>query len=170
MPNGKTHNKINIAVLFLTLIGLHSPLFSTTLPSEYLSTASIAIFSFSFLFGTYYLSPDLDIKSDPFKRWGPFRYIWWPYQKIFGHRGMLHNPIFGPLIIILTVGVVFVAPVVVALDLSAKEVPQELLVALFTGIVLSIEIHIVADTISTKTKRTSTKVKKKLNGSKRSKK
>ncbi|MDD4496673.1 MAG: DUF2227 family putative metal-binding protein, partial [Methanosarcinaceae archaeon] len=120
MPNGKTHNKINIIVLFLILIGLHSPLCSETLPLEYLSTASITIFSFSFLFGTYYLSPDLDIKSEPFKRWGPFRHIWWPYQKIFGHRGMLHNPLLGPLIIILTVGVVFVAPVVVALGLNAR--------------------------------------------------
>ncbi|MDD2438836.1 MAG: DUF2227 family putative metal-binding protein [Methanosarcinaceae archaeon] len=169
MPDGKTHNKINIIILFLILIGLHSPLCSKTLPLEYLSPGSIALFAFSFLVGTYYLSPDLDIKSDPFKRWGPFRYIWWPYQKLFGHRGMLHNPILGPLIIILTVGLVFVAPVVLALDLSAKEVPQEYLISLFAGIVFSIEIHIVADALSTKKKRTATKIKKKLKGTNKKK-
>lgn len=163
MPNGNTHNKINITILFLILLGLHAPFCNANIPSEYLSVTSIAVFSIAFLFGTYYLSPDLDIKSDPLNRWGIFKIIWKPYQKIFGHRGKLHNPILGPLIIILTVGTVFVAPVLVLLDLNARVVPQELLISMFAGMVLSIETHIAADLVSTRKKRTSTKIKKKLN-------
>lgn len=49
-----------------------------------------------FLLGGLYLSPDLDIRSRPYRRWGLLRWYWWPYQKLIPHRNwMSHWPIIG---------------------------------------------------------------------------
>ncbi len=45
----------------------------------------------SYLLGGMYLSPDLDLKSKPFYRWGILRWIWKPYQKLIPHRGRFFN-------------------------------------------------------------------------------
>ena len=35
-----------------------------------------------------YINPDLDVRnSDPHRRWGILKFIWYPYQRSFGHRG-----------------------------------------------------------------------------------
>ena len=48
------------------------------------------------LAGGLLLSPDLDIRSRPFYRWGVFRFIWWPYQWMIRHRSPLsHGIIIG---------------------------------------------------------------------------
>lgn len=45
------------------------------------------------------LSPDLDLDSSIYRRWGPFRFLWWPYQKLLPHRSVFsHSFIVGPLI------------------------------------------------------------------------
>ena len=42
------------------------------------------------------LGPDLDILSIQYKRWGPIRWIWLPYQIAIKHRSTLsHGPIIG---------------------------------------------------------------------------
>jgi len=42
------------------------------------------------------LSPDLDLNSRPFQRWGWLRWIWIPYQKSMRHRSVFsHGPIIG---------------------------------------------------------------------------
>jgi uncharacterized metal-binding protein len=49
--------------------------------------------------GGLYLSPDLDLVSKPYKRWGWLRWIWIPYQKYIPHRSPLsHAPIIGSII------------------------------------------------------------------------
>jgi uncharacterized metal-binding protein len=49
--------------------------------------------------GGYWLSPDLDIKSRPFLRWGVLKIIWLPYQRLIPHRSPLsHAPVLGSLI------------------------------------------------------------------------
>ncbi|MBD1804067.1 metal-binding protein [Microcoleus sp. FACHB-SPT15] len=46
--------------------------------------------------GGLYLSPDLDLVSKPYKRWGWLRWIWIPYQKYIPHRSPLsHAPLLG---------------------------------------------------------------------------
>jgi len=45
------------------------------------------------------LSADLDIDSKQYRRWGMFRFFWWPYQKLIPHRSWIsHNFIIGPLL------------------------------------------------------------------------
>ncbi|KKG12216.1 MULTISPECIES: metal-binding protein [unclassified Methanosarcina] len=162
MPNGKTHIKVNITLLLGILLSLHINYIKSNIPPEYIEFDTIAIFSFALIFGTYYLSPDLDIQSDPFRRWGILKYIWWPYQKICKHRGKLHHPLLGPIIIISTVGLFIIAPVVKLFNLEITNIPTKYIISLLTGIVISIEAHIITDIIYTKAKRKSTKIKKKL--------
>ncbi len=50
----------------------------------------------AFAVGGFWLSPDLDIHSRPFKRWGILQVLWWPYQRLIPHRSFLsHGPIVG---------------------------------------------------------------------------
>ncbi|NKB74898.1 MAG: hypothetical protein GKR83_10300 [Synechococcus sp. s2_metabat2_7] len=50
----------------------------------------------AFLFGGLFLSPDLDINSRPYQRWGVLRWLWWPYQRLIHHRSVLsHSPFLG---------------------------------------------------------------------------
>ncbi len=68
-------------------------------------TASIAsghadvglIATASYYLAGMYLSPDLDLISRPFKRWGLLRFLWLPYQRLIPrHRHWLsHGPVIG---------------------------------------------------------------------------
>src|SRR5205085_992625 len=64
------------------------------------------------LLGTYLasgllFSPDLDLKSAPYKRWRLLRFIWIPYQKVVPHRSWIsHSFFFGPLLRVLYFAVV----------------------------------------------------------------
>jgi len=59
------------------------------------------------LTGTYLasgllLSPDLDTHSRPYRRWGPFRWIWLPYQVFVPHRSWVsHSFVLGPILRVL---------------------------------------------------------------------
>jgi len=53
-----------------------------------------------FMFGTMYVSPDLDINSKPYQRWGTFRLFWKPYTDYVPHRGKLsHHILIGPIML-----------------------------------------------------------------------
>ena len=50
----------------------------------------------AFLVGGLWLSPDLDTRSNPTRRWGPLRLLWWPYRQLLSHRSLLsHSPLLG---------------------------------------------------------------------------
>jgi uncharacterized metal-binding protein len=69
----------------------------------------------SHLLGGLYLSPDLDLKSIPWKRWGILKFIWLPYQKFIPHRHWLsHAPVIGSAVRLLYLGVLL-SPVAIAL-------------------------------------------------------
>lgn len=87
MPSGRTHDRI-------TLWGL--PLLAGTAFSLTQSGNLTLIVSGAFLFSGLMFGPDLDLHSRPYKRWGPVRWIWIPYQKTLRHRSILsHGPIIG---------------------------------------------------------------------------
>src|SRR5437868_12082452 len=47
-------------------------------------------------------SPDLDLRSAPYRRWRKLRWIWLPYQRLVPHRSWIsHSLLFGPLIRVL---------------------------------------------------------------------
>lgn len=50
------------------------------------------------LFSGWLLSPDLDLNSSIYKRWGPLRFLWYPYQKLVPHRSWFsHSWLLSPL-------------------------------------------------------------------------
>ncbi|KEF42079.1 MAG: membrane protein [Cyanobium sp. CACIAM 14] len=50
----------------------------------------------AFLIGGLWLSPDLDTRSRPSRRWGPLQLLWWPYRRLLSHRSLLsHAPLLG---------------------------------------------------------------------------
>ena len=50
----------------------------------------------AFLVGGLWLSPDLDTRSNPTRRWGPLRLLWWPYRRLLSHRSLVsHSPLLG---------------------------------------------------------------------------
>jgi uncharacterized metal-binding protein len=91
MPDGKTHDRI-------TLVGaaVAAPLwYFLTPPPVDISVGATLIGAT--LFSGLFLSPDLDLDSSIYRRWGPFRFIWWPYQKVMPHRSRLsHSFVLAP--------------------------------------------------------------------------
>ena len=109
MPSGRTHDRITLwcfpAVTGLAFYATRSP-------------ALTLIVALSFLIGGFMLGPDLDILSIQYKRWGPIRWIWLPYQKALKHRSKLsHGPIIGT-----ALRVLYLAVWVVLFSLIAVEI------------------------------------------------
>lgn len=84
MALGRSHDFINLLLL---------PPFLYFVPREHFFT-----FGAGYLIGTFFLSPDLDLRhSKPSKRWKALRVVWKPYQKLSRHRGISHLPLLGSL-------------------------------------------------------------------------
>ena len=86
MPSGKVHDRITVVAAAVS-----APAWATAAwASPGISPAAKdwtvgAALVVSLLFSGLLLSPDLDLDSSIYKRWGPFRFIWWPYQKLMPH-------------------------------------------------------------------------------------
>jgi uncharacterized metal-binding protein len=93
MPSGRTHLGIETAVLALAVsVG------AMWVRRGSLSAETLAAFACGFAFGMFFLSPDLDLaRSRPAKRWGILSILWWPYARLFRHRGLSHHIFWGPL-------------------------------------------------------------------------
>ena len=87
MPSGKTHDQIT---WWSTPPIIAAGWFFTR------DLAVAALMGASFAFAGLMFSGDLDLKSVQYKRWGWFRWIWIPYQKMVPHRSPLsHGPVLG---------------------------------------------------------------------------
>lgn len=85
MPKGKTHDKISFLLVLPTFLATY---FYT---QDLNLSALVTLFM---LFGGLMFGPDLDINSRQYQRWGPLRFLWLPYQKIFSHRSRFTHGIF----------------------------------------------------------------------------
>ncbi|MCP9809811.1 DUF2227 family putative metal-binding protein [Cyanobium sp. HWJ4-Hawea] len=62
----------------------------------WLGLAGIGSAGLGFLLGGLLLSPDLDTRSNPTRRWGPLKLLWWPYRSLLSHRSLFsHSPLLG---------------------------------------------------------------------------
>lgn len=92
MPSGIVHDWVTLG----TALGA-IPLTGLYLPPETRPLAWLAIASYTF--SGIWLSSDLDIQSSAYRRWGPLRVIWYPYQKLVPHRSWVsHGLGVGPLL------------------------------------------------------------------------
>ena len=156
MPMGATHRRINTAVSI--------PLAATTLVMGWqpLHTGVLLI---GYTFATFFMNPDLDINSVGYQSWGWLRFIWWPYQKVLGHRCWVsHFPVVST---ILRIIYLLWFPILLLFLLSAtaraavvhNDLPAWLLTVapfllIFTmGMILSDSLHAILDVGSTDLKR-----------------
>ena len=93
MPSGQRHVTISIFVLMtIDAIFYINPTLA--------SLKSIMLFNIAFLFGTLFISPDLDVNSSVYKRWGLLKWLWWPYRELMKHRQKSHSFFWGPVLLI----------------------------------------------------------------------
>lgn len=88
MPSGRTHDLITFALAPVTFIGAQNYFGGDTMLA---GITTVAMVFSGIMFG-----PDLDLDSKPYRRWGPLRFIWKPYQMALSHRSRLsHGLVLG---------------------------------------------------------------------------
>src|SRR4051794_33773447 len=93
MPNARTHDLITIVTAAVAVPAV----LASSLPQ--VGPATTVALVGTYLASGLVFSPDLDLHSTPYRRWGPLRFIWIPYQKMVPHRSWVsHSFVFGPLI------------------------------------------------------------------------
>jgi len=110
----------------------------------------------SCLAGGLWLSPDLDTRSNALRRWGPLRFLWWPYRRLIPHRSLWsHGPVLGTSVrlgvlltwcLIITMAVPALSPgmLLAALQQLMRQHPHEF-IALGVGLEGSAWIHLILD-------------------------
>ncbi len=140
MASGKNHDR---AITITTPV-----LMAAAIASGHADVGLIATASY-YLAGMY-LSPDLDLISRPYKRWGLLRWLWLPYQKLIPrHRHWLsHGPVIGSLVrlfylaaLVSPLWVLF--PGLQQVRWSGVTLPNAM--ALFCGVELSALNHLLLD-------------------------
>ncbi len=137
MASGRNHDR---SILFT------SPIVGIIGVSYSLELGIIAVSSH--LLGGLYLSPDLDLVSKPYKRWGWLRWIWIPYQKVIPHRSPLsHAPVLGSTIRLLYLAALLLPLWVIFPGLQQVEwaITWEKAIAFLAGVELSALNHLLLD-------------------------
>lgn len=101
----------------------------------------------SHFLGGWYLSPDLDLNSRPFLRWGVLKLMWLPYQDQIPHRHWLsHAPLVGSVVRLFYLAA-WLSPLLLipGADQMLLSVGWERAIACFVGVELSAMNHLVLD-------------------------
>jgi uncharacterized metal-binding protein len=113
MPSGRVHDRITAigAVAAVPIWWFFAPIVSSAVTPRGVTPSAIANLGvredwaagvtlfLAILFAGWMLSPDLDLNSSIYHRWGPFRFLWWPYQKVVPHRSWVsHSWLFSPIL------------------------------------------------------------------------
>ncbi len=92
MPSGRVHDAITVLTAAAAV-----PAIARMYPAPDWTSVGIGIGAY--LFSGLALSPDLDVNSRAYRRWGMFRFFWFPYQILVPHRHWLsHSWLIGPLL------------------------------------------------------------------------
>jgi uncharacterized metal-binding protein len=138
MASGRNHDR---SILFTTpIIGIIGVSYSLELG---------IVAASAHLLGGLYLSPDLDLVSRPYKRWGWLRWIWIPYQKLIPcHRHWLsHGVIVGSIVRLLYFAALLLPLWVIFPGLQQVEwaMTWQKAIALLVGVELSALNHLLLD-------------------------
>jgi len=97
MPGYRTHDAIGL----VTAIPMSSGVFTISniiLHNQNHALSVAGVFAVSHILNTILLSPDMDIDSRIYYRWGILRFIWWPYKQLVHHRSKFSHSAIGGLI------------------------------------------------------------------------
>jgi len=138
MASGKNHDR---SILFAT------PIVGIIGVSHSLELGIVA--ASAHLLGGLYLSPDLDLVSKPFKRWGVLRVLWLPYQKLIPcHRHWLsHGVIVGSVVRLLYFAALVLPLWVIFPGLQQVDwaITWQKVIAFFLGVEASALNHLLLD-------------------------
>jgi uncharacterized metal-binding protein len=148
MPSGRTHLVIEAGILSAFAVAGAVLVRKGSLPTE-----SLLGFLGGFAFSMVFLTPDLDlVRSRPARRWGRLSILWWPYAKIFRHRGLSHHIVWGPLTRIAYLTVLVAATAVGIGALLGRPVsfgePHADVWAILAGVYVPNIVHTVADAVA----------------------
>jgi uncharacterized metal-binding protein len=91
LPGYRVHDALTVAAAAALV-----PAYQMLAPRPTL--ASAMVLAGSCLVSGLIFSPDLDVRSQPRRRWGRAGALWWPYEKLLPHRSRLsHGALIGPL-------------------------------------------------------------------------
>lgn len=153
MASGRTHDIVNLVAFPPIVYYLH--------PVQFVS------FTVGYMVGTFLLSPDNDIyNSSPNRRWRFLRFIWYPYTKLFSHRGVSHIPFYGTATKLLylssiTIFVVFLLKIILSGNFDPDHIDRYLysssqdynifkdgvILSFFTGLFIAEIVHILTDKV-----------------------
>jgi len=92
MPGYNTHRIFNYLVFIAAVLSIYYfGLF-------HFSLVQLLAYGLGFYIGTEFVTPDLDIDSSAYKRWGRLRFIMLPYKWLFKHRRSSHNIFSGTIV------------------------------------------------------------------------
>ena len=164
MPSGQAHETINLT-FFGGLAAGYAYARSQGLTDEIdimFEPQTLALFSLSYLIGSFLVTPDLDLAEQHVrakKHWGLLGLLWIPYGVLFNHRGLSHTWILGPatrLIYMTVVGLAITYLITYIMPYFGYQVSfqaqlvrnwQELVVGALAGYYLSQWLHLIADGI-----------------------
>lgn len=164
MPSGRTHEAINLTS-FGVVAGSYAWARSAGLTDRYgtlLASETALVFAVSFLIGTFFITPDLDLaygRVQARNNWGLLGRLWVPYGRMFRHRGWSHSWVVGPLTrliylaliaLILSWGASILAlyfGYTFRIEVALGENWQELAIGALAGYYLSQWLHLIADGI-----------------------
>lgn len=93
MPNARTHDFITLA----TGVAMMPAALNLDLPD--MNTTNAFVLVAAHISSGLMFSPDLDLLSTPYKRWGGMRWVWLPYRQMVPHRSWVsHSFVLGPLL------------------------------------------------------------------------
>lgn len=84
MPSGRTHDRITFLLVPPTAAAAYY------FTGDWIVTLIVTA---TMVFGGLMFGPDLDIQSRQYTRWGPLRFLWWPYKVALPHRSRLSHSI-----------------------------------------------------------------------------
>ena len=154
MPSGRIHLRIELAALLPTAGAVSWLTFTGVVDAE-----RGAAFLGGYLFSSFFLSPDLDLRaSRPMRRWGPLRFLWIPYAAAFRHRRLSHHPLLGPTTRLAYLGawialVCWLLAFALGRPLSVSWDGWPIMAAFLVGAYVPNEMHIIADWTVTKWNR-----------------
>ena len=100
MASGQGHQTINLSVLAVVITAFGVATYYGWTEAVGLNWELAAAFVVSFIIGTVWVTPDLDLAENEVlakRNWGAFGFIWVPYGYLFRHRGFSHSWLIGPL-------------------------------------------------------------------------
>jgi uncharacterized metal-binding protein len=140
MASGRNHDR---AITITTPVILAAGIASGHADAGIIATVSY------YLAGMY-LSPDLDLISRPYKRWGCLRWLWLPYQRLIPrHRHWIsHGPVIGSAVRLVYLAALvsplwFFLPGLQQVQWSGVTAPNTM--AVFCGVELSALNHLLLD-------------------------